>query len=131
MVWRRLVGLEGQTATERRAALSGVSVFFGALIGANLGVSDRLSIPEYVLMIAVICLIVLYIHVVPVARKRWSTVANLAALVAGLYVLLVHDAGLLVFDGVRPSPHIFVTICFWLASVAVVELRPVVEPAPR
>lgn len=130
MVWRRILGLDSQTAQERRAALNGVSMFFGALIGANLGSSDQLSIPDYALMIAVICLIVLYIHVAPVARKRWTALATLSALLGGLYLLLVHEIGTHAFDGARPSPHIFVTICFWLVSVAAVEFRPAAPPLP-
>jgi 4-hydroxybenzoate polyprenyltransferase len=125
MFWRRLVGLEEQTASEKRAALNGVSLFFGALIGANLGATERMPLSDYVLLVAVICLIVLYIHLAPVARKRWRILAHLAVLLGGLYVLLIHDAGAAAFDGARPSPHIFATICSWLVSVAVVEFRPV------
>lgn len=124
MSWRRLVGLEDQTLAEKRAALSGISLFFGALIGANLGTIEQLALADYILLIATICLIVLYIHLAPVARKRWSNLAHLLALVLVLYLLLVHDAGAAFFQGPRPTPHIFATICFWLASLAIVELRP-------
>jgi hypothetical protein len=82
---------------------------------------------DYVLLIAVICLIVLYIHLAPVARKRWSILAHLVALVCGLYLLLIHDVGASVFEGPRPAAHIFATICFWLVSVALLELRPVAK----
>ncbi len=123
--WRRWLGLEHQTAAEKRAARNGISMFFGALIGANLGALDRLALGDYVLLIAIVCLIVLYMHLATVAAKRWSTIGYLLALVAGLYLLLVHDAGARMFEGPRPGPQIFVTICFWLASIAIVELRPV------
>jgi 4-hydroxybenzoate polyprenyltransferase len=88
-----------------------------------------MPLSDYVLLVAVICLIVLYIHVAPVARKRWSIFAHLMVLLGGLYVLLIHDAGAPAFDGTRPSPHIFATICFWLVSVAMVEFRPVTTPS--
>lgn len=132
MAWRKWVGLEEQTAAEKRAAVNGISLFFGALIGANLGTTEQMGLRDYALVIAVICLIVLYVHLTPVARKRGSALARLFALLAGLYVLLIHDAGAAAFEGARPSPHIFITMCFWLTSILVVEIRPVSRPAaPR
>jgi hypothetical protein len=130
MSWRSLVGLEEQTAAEKRAALNGVSLFFGALIGANLGATEQMALRDYALIIAIMCLIVLYIHLASVTRKRWSNMAHLLALLGGLYLLLIHEAGTLVFEGPRPTAHIFVTICFWLASIFVVEVRPVSVTAP-
>jgi hypothetical protein len=129
MSWRRWIGLEEQTAAEKRAALNGISLFFGALIGANLGTTERMALRDYVLVVAVICLIVLYIHLAPVARRRWSNLAHLLVLVCGLFLLLIHEIGAAAFDGPRPTPHIFATICIWVASLAMVELRPVVERA--
>lgn len=130
MSWRKLVGLDEQTASEKRAAVNGISLFFGALIGANLGSSDQMALRDYVLVVAIICLIVLYIHLAPVARKRWTNLAHLLALLGGLYLLLIHETGAMAFEGPRPSAHIFITIGFWLTSILVVELRPVSKPVP-
>ena len=125
MFWRRLLGFDTQTLAEKRAALNGVSLFFGALIGANLGMTTDLPLRDYALIIAVVCTIVLYLYLAPVARRRFSAMATLLALVGSLYLLLIHEIGETVFEGIRPSPHIFVTICFWVASILIVELRPV------
>lgn len=122
--WRQWLGFEAQTAEEKRAALNGISLFFGALIGANLGATADMILSDYVLVIAVICLIVLYLHLASVAQRRWRSIAHLAALLSGLYVLLIHPLGMLVFVGERPPPHMFATICLWLSSVAMIELRP-------
>ena len=126
-VLRKWFGLEVQTADEKRAASSGMSLFFGALIGANLGTTAQMALGDYVLVIAVVCLIILYIHLAPVAQKRWKSLAHLTALVCGLYVLLVHPVGANVFAGERPSAQIFATICLWLTSIAMIELRPVAQ----
>lgn len=127
-MWRTLLGLDAQTRAEKRAAINGMNLFFGALIGANLGSLERLHIKDYVLLILIVCLIVLYIQVAPVARNRWFYVLTLGAFVAGLYGLLLTPLGLEVFhDRPRPSPHLFVTICVWLISVATIELRPVTK----
>lgn len=127
MLWRRLLGLDAQTLAEKRAALNGVSLFFGALIGANLGMTTGMPLRDYALIVAVVCTLILYLYIAPVARRRLSAVAILLALLGGLYLLLIHDLGAAAFDGARPSPHIFVTICFWVASTLVVELRPIEE----
>lgn len=131
-MWRRLLGFEAQTRAEKRAAVSGMNLFFGALIGANLGSLETLAERDYLLLIIIVSLIVLYIQLAPVARKRWSHLANLGFTVAGLYVLLMTPIGLEVFqDRPRPTPHLFFTICLWLTTVAWVEVRPVAdEPAP-
>ena len=127
MGWRRWLGFDAQTIAEKRAAINGVSLFFGALIGANLGTTGRMPLSDYALIVAVICLIVLYLYLAPVARRRVTTATNLLLLIGGLYLLLIHDVGAAAFDGPRPSPHIFVTICFWVTSILFVELRPVEE----
>lgn len=124
-MWRTLLGIDEQTRMEKRAAINGVNLFFGALIGANLGSLERLALSDYLLLITIVCLIVLYIQIAPVARKRWFYLLTLALTVAGLYVLLLTPVGLAFFkDRPRPAPHLFVTICVWLGAVAMVELRP-------
>jgi 4-hydroxybenzoate polyprenyltransferase len=131
-MWRAIVGYETQTAAEKRAGTSGINLFFGALIGANLGSLERLALRDYVLMICIVALIVLYIQLAPVARKRWTNLLHLAAMVGGLYVLLMTPMGASVFgDRPRPSPHLFVTIALWLASIAVIQMRPVREEPER
>ena len=124
-MWRGIVGLDEQTRAEKRAAVNGTNLFFGALIGANLGSLDVLPIGDYLLLIITISLIVLYIHLAPVARKRWSVLGHLAFAVVGLWLLLISPVGSGLFEADRPPPHLFATICFWLVSVAWVELRPV------
>ena len=127
-MWRRILRLEEQTRAEKRAQLNGISLFFGALIGANLGSLERLPLNEYLLIVTVVCIIAIYIQVAPVARKRSSTIAALAGTVAGLYLLLVSPISERVFDhGIRPGPHLFFTIALWLVSVVMVELRPLVD----
>jgi hypothetical protein len=75
-----------------------------------------------------VCVIVLYIQLAPVARQRWFYVAVLASYVGILYLLLLGPAGFHPFqDRARPQPHLFVTICLWLLSVAYIELRPLAK----
>jgi hypothetical protein len=132
MWWRAFLGIEGQTPAEKRAAAAAMNLFFGALIGANLGSLDAMSVRDYTLIAAIICMIVLYIQLAPVARKRWTYVAHLLALLVVLYFILFDPLGRDVFeDRPAPTPHLFVTICLWLVSVATVEFRPVTKLQAR
>lgn len=127
-----MFGIEAQSTLEKRAAVNGTNLFFGALIGANLGMLEQLALRDYVLLICIIAIIVLYIQMAPVARKRMPLLLSLAAMVGGLYLLLMTPTGALLFgDRPRPSAHLFVTIALWLTSVAAVELRPVDESEQR
>ena len=125
-MWRALIGLEKQSPAERRAALNGTNLFFGALIGANLGALERLILRDYLLLITVVALIVLYLQLAPVARQRWRRAGELLMVVGGLYFLLMTEAGLALFrSDPKPGPHIFYTVALWMASLASIELRPV------
>ncbi len=131
-MWRKMIGLEEQTRGEKRAALTGINLFFGALIGANLGSLERLALRDYLLLIIVVSMIVLYLQLAPVARRRGPHLINLALMVGGLFFLLMTDVGAALFEGrERPSPHLFVTICLWLVSVATIEVRPVRDKTVR
>jgi len=128
MWWRKQFGMDEQTVAEKRASVTGMNLFFGALIGANLGTLEAMSLPDYTLVAAIVCMIVLYIQLAPVARKRWTYLAYLAGLLALLYVILFDPLGRNIFqDRPEPTPHLFVTICLWLISVATVEFRPMVR----
>ena len=130
-MWRTLLGIDPQTRAEKRASINGLNLFFGALIGANLGSLENLALRDYTLIVTMVCVTVLYIQLAPVARQRWLYVAILVVYVGVLYLLLLAPAGLQVFkDRARPQPHLFVTICLWLLSVAYVELRPMAKTEP-
>lgn len=130
-MWRTLLGIDPQTRAEKRAATNGLNLFFGALIGANLGSLEHLALRDYTLVISMVCVVVLYIQLAPVARYRLLYTAFLASYVAVLYVLLLAPAGLHPFqDRPRPQPHLFVTICMWLLSVAYIEFRPLAKDEP-
>src|SRR3954451_4394450 len=106
-MWRTLLGIDPQTRAEKRASVNGLNLFFGALIGANLGSLEHLALRDYTLVAAMVCVTVLYIQLAPVARQRWMYLAILAVYVGVLYLLLLAPAGLLVFkDRPRPQPHL-------------------------
>jgi hypothetical protein len=130
-MWRTLLGIDSQSRTEKRAATNALNLFFGALIGANLGSLQDLPLRDYTLVVSMVCIVVLYIQLAPVARHRWVSLVVLASYVGMLYLLLLAPPGLHPFpDRARPQPHLFVTICVWLVAVAYIELRPVAKSDP-
>ena len=130
-MWRTLLGIDAQTRAEKRAAANGLNLFFGALIGANLGTLEHLTLSDYTLVVSMVGVVVLYIQLAPVARHRWLYVGILGSYVVLLYFLLLGPAGFHPFqDRPRPQPHLFVTICLWLVCVAYIELRPLAKTEP-
>lgn len=131
-MWRGLLGIERQTLAEKRAASNGTNLFFGALIGANLGALERLVLNDYLLLILVVALIVLYLQLAPVAKRRWQRLFELLLVTGGLYFLLMTEPGLAVFESdPKPGPHLFYTIALWMLSLLSIELRPVERPDRR
>lgn len=128
-MWRALIGIERQTLAEKRAAYNGTNLFFGALIGANLGALERLVLNDYLLLVVVVALIVLYLQLAPVARRRGQRLVELLVVTGGLYFLLMTESGLAHFESdPKPGPHIFYTIALWMLSLVSIEVRPVERP---
>jgi hypothetical protein len=127
-MWRSLIGIEEQTLAEKRAAVNGTNLFFGALIGANLGALERLVLDDYLLLVTMVALVVLYIQLAPVARNRWRRLAELLVVVATLYVLLMTPFRERFFESdPPPGPHIFYTVALWMLSVFSLEIRPIAK----
>lgn len=127
-MWRGLLGIEDQTLAEKRAAVNGTNLFFGALIGANLGSLERLVLEDYLLLVTMVALVVLYIQLAPVARKRWRRLAELLLVVGTLYVLLMTPFGERIFKSEPPpGPHLFYTVALWMLSIFSLEIRPIAK----
>src|SRR5688572_12558399 len=73
-----------QTHRERMGSIDGVNLFFGALLGANLGTVEQLPLSEYVQLIMILAGTVVTLRVVSTSERRGYALATLA-----LYVFLV------------------------------------------
>lgn len=124
--WRFWMGMEAQSPEERTATRNALSLFFGALIGANLGSLEALPLIDYTVITVAVGGVVFYMQLVPVAEKRWLAVLNAALLLGALYLLLLTPLGLqMLAGGATPKPHLFVTLCLWIGLTFLTELRPV------
>lgn len=113
-----------QTKREQASYRNSTSMFFGALLGANLGTLSGLPVADYVSVVALLIGWVMALQLVSVARSR-----AYAAVTLSIY------GGMLLFayttDQLRPSglsegdfAKLAATLGMWLVLVAIIELTP-------
>jgi len=116
-----------QTQREKQGALDGVNIFFGALLGANLGTIDTgLSNYDYVVLIAGLAALVMVIRQFSTSERRLSMLLGLLVCSAAVAVLLFLPGGI---DGMQGGSRqrLGLTFGVWVALVAMVEFLPTVS----
>ena len=128
-----------QTHSERMGGIDGVNLFFGALLGANLGTIEQLPLIDYIELIVILAGTVVTLRLVSTSDRRGYALASL-----GLYILLV--AIFLAAPGLKPeglSPEaaarLGATLAIWVLLVLALEywptrpaeVRPAEPPAPE
>jgi predicted membrane channel-forming protein YqfA (hemolysin III family) len=126
----KIKGLWTQTPREKTAMVDGIGLFFGALLGANLGTLEGLGLFDYGFVVIVLAGTVMTLRIFSTSERRGYAFALLAA-----YVAIV--AFLLFAPGQRPdglaesdAERLAVTLAIWLGAVVIVEFSPTAGPAP-
>ena len=117
-----------QTPSERVATVDGIGLFFGALLGANLGTLEGLDLRDYAILIIVLAAAVMTLRNFSMSERRGYAYALL-----GLYVVVV---GVFLFvPGPRPggladddAARLAITLAVWLGAVLTVEFYPMAAP---
>ncbi len=116
------------TKGEKTGTIDGISLFFGALLGANLGTLGALPLYEYVKLILLLAGMVVAIRMVSTSERRVYALATLA-----LYVGLV--AAMLFLPGLQPEGlsqadlnRLVATLAVWLGTTLLVEFYPTRDP---
>ena len=116
-----------QTEREKRGHVAGLGLFFGALLGANLGTLEAVPIGDYVKLIIILAGTVMTIRMMSTSEDRRQVV-----LLVLLYAVLI--AALLLLPDVRPEGmpladlhKLVVTLAIWIGCVLLLELSPVRE----
>jgi len=119
-----------QTKREKLGSVDGINLFFGALLGANLGTIGTLPLIEYVKIIVLLAGMVVAIRFVSVSERRLYAFATL-----GFYLAFV--AGILFLPGFAPEglaptdlQRLAATLAVWLAATMFVEFYPT-RPGPE
>lgn len=120
-----------QTKREKIGTIDGINLFFGALLGANLGTLDTLPLDEYVKLVALLVGLVMTIRLVSVSERRWYALGTLA-----LYLLLL--AGVLFLPFLKPEGlatndlhRLAATLGIWVVTTMVVEFYPTGEASDQ
>jgi hypothetical protein len=117
------------TARGKEGAIDGLNLFFGALLGANLGTLDRLRLVEYVQLAVLLAGTVMAVRMVSTSDRRGLTLG-----VLGIYVILL--AALVLLPGAKPDNmavgdlhRLVATLAVWVIFILGLELSPTGEPA--
>ena len=118
-----------QTRAEKQGYVNGLGLFFGALLGANMGVLTDLEPSEYLKIILMLAAVVLWIQMLGASRSRLHTLRMLGAVAFPVLMLVA-------FPDVRPqglterqSSNMVATLGVWLLCIALIEVTPVVSVA--
>jgi hypothetical protein len=120
----KLQALWTQTAREKTATVDGINLFFGALLGANLGSIEGLGLFDYAKLIFILAGTVMTLRIFSTSERRSYAAGLLGAYVVlvGLFLYILHrrPAGFAPADVERLA----VTLAIWLGAVIAVELYP-------
>jgi predicted membrane channel-forming protein YqfA (hemolysin III family) len=107
-------------------AIDGLNLFFGALLGANLGTMQALALRDYVTLVVLLAGTVMVLRMLSTSERR----AYMLSLV-GVYVAIF--AVVLLFvppKGISPDDlhRLAATLGIWVLCILGTELSPVREP---
>ena len=126
--------LFSQTREERAAYRNGLTLFFGALLGANLALLEGLDLKSYSTLAALLAGVVMAFQLIGRSRSRLYTFVNIA-IYAGLLAYAISYKDTLVTGlAAGHMDQLLATLAIWLAGLALVEMVPVIElaePAPH
>lgn len=114
-----------QTNNERTGTVDGLNLFFGALLGANLGTLDGLDMDDYLKFIVLLAGTVMALRMISTSERRAYAIATV-----GLYATLI--MAVLFLPSLQPQGlnekdllRLLATLGIWLGSVLLIELWPV------
>jgi hypothetical protein len=125
-----MVSIFRQTHSDRAGGIDGLNLFFGALLGANLGTLEGLGLEDYVKLIVLLAGTVMTLRMVSVSERRRMVLATLAFYAVLLWAVFtvpdLQPEGLALND----LHKLVATIAIWVGAVLLIEYWPGNEPAP-
>ena len=108
----------------KAGAIDGLNLFFGALLGANLGTLDRLRLVEYVQLAILLAGTVMAVRMVSSSERRGVVLG-----VLGIYAMLL--VCLIAIPGAKPDNmavddlhRLVATLAVWVIFILGIELSP-------
>ena len=112
------------TRGEKVGSIDGLNLFFGALLGANLGTMQKLVLSEYLKLVILLAGTVMVLRMISTSTRRAKVFSIL-----GMYVLLVGAVAFVPSLKPRGLPDedlhkLVATLATWLFCVLLVEFSP-------
>jgi hypothetical protein len=117
-----------QTTREKQGMLDGINLFFGALIGANLGSVEGLTARDYATLVVMLAGAVMTLRIFSTSERRGFSYLMLGVIIlfVGAHLFLNPET---VRDlGTANRDRIALTLGIWLGSILLAELSPVRDP---
>jgi hypothetical protein len=118
--------LFSQPENERHASLAAVNLFFGVLLGANLGSINSVPLFDYVKLVLLLGGSVMAIYTIAVST-RWRTVTGLAVAYALLLGVTIVDSDIRPEGMETEMERIVATLGIWFLFVVIVRLTALVS----
>jgi hypothetical protein len=117
------------TARERAGSMDGLNLFFGALLGANLGTLSSIDLLDYAQFIIILAGTVMALRFVSTSERRIYAFATLAAY--ALFLLAMWNVPAMQPGELpeRDFQRTLVTLAIWVGAVLLLELTPTLDAA--
>jgi hypothetical protein len=122
------------SAGGKAGTIDGLNLFFGALLGANLGTVERMPLLSYLELIVLLAGTVITLRMLSTSEKRrmmLATIGGYGLLLAGITFLPEFQPKGLALDDLH---RLMVTLAVWTVAVIVSEFAPLegdVPPDPQ
>lgn len=116
--------LLAQTKREKLGSIDGINLFFGALLGANLGTVGTMPLRDYILLIALLVALVASIRTASLSERRFYAHSMLAFCIA-LFALFLFLPGF-EFESLSAADRdrLAATLVIWVVTATLVEFYP-------
>ena len=109
---------------DKAGSIDGLNLFFGALLGANLGTMQSLPMIDYTRLILILAGCVMALRMLSTSERRWKIWALVALCVAAVGGLLVIPTQKIKGVPAESLYRLTATLAIWLVCVILVEFSP-------
>ena len=129
-----MVSIWKQTKAERLGSVDGFNLFFGALLGANLGTLGTVPLKDYVLLIILLAGTVAVLRMISTSERRLYALGTLALYIGLLAMVFTNDR--MTPKGLSEGDlnRLAATLAVWIVAVLAIEFAPThveEEAAPK
>ena len=116
-----------QTRREKAGTIDGLNLFFGALLGANLGTLGRLPVGNYVEITILLAIAVVGVRVLSTSERRTYALISLLAF-AGLVWFRLGSGKFETGMNGGDLQRLQATLAVWISFVIAIEIIPTYDP---